>query len=50
VKHIIQAHGGNVYAESELGKGTTIVIRLPLYQKPMRASQNLAGVVENMRK
>ncbi|MCE0482952.1 MAG: ATP-binding protein [Methylacidiphilales bacterium] len=33
VKHIIQAHHGSVHAESELGKGTTIVIRLPLRQQ-----------------
>lgn len=33
VKHIIQSHGGTVHAESELGKGTTIVIRLPLRQE-----------------
>ena len=26
VKHIVQSHGGTVHAESELGKGTTIVI------------------------
>ncbi|HEY0256759.1 MAG TPA: ATP-binding protein [Candidatus Methylacidiphilales bacterium] len=32
VKHIIQSHGGTVHAESELGKGTTIVLRLPLHQ------------------
>jgi two-component system phosphate regulon sensor histidine kinase PhoR len=32
VKQIIQAHGGTVHAESELGKGTTIVLRLPLRQ------------------
>ncbi len=32
VKHIIQSHGGTVHAESELGKGTTIVLRLPLRQ------------------
>jgi len=32
VKHIIQSHGGSVEAESEVGKGTTIVIRLPLSQ------------------
>jgi two-component system phosphate regulon sensor histidine kinase PhoR len=32
VKHIIQTHGGTVHAESEVGKGTTIVIRLPLSQ------------------
>ncbi len=30
VKHIVQSHGGTVHAESELGKGTTIVFRLPL--------------------
>jgi len=30
VKHIVQSHGGTVHAESEVGKGTTIVIRLPL--------------------
>jgi two-component system phosphate regulon sensor histidine kinase PhoR len=32
VKHIVQSHGGTVHAESELGKGTTIVLRLPLRQ------------------
>jgi two-component system phosphate regulon sensor histidine kinase PhoR len=29
VKHIAQLHGGEVFAESELGKGTTIHISLP---------------------
>ena len=29
VKHIVLAHGGNVHAESEQGRGTSIVIRLP---------------------
>jgi two-component system phosphate regulon sensor histidine kinase PhoR len=32
VKHIVQAHGGTVHAESEVGKGTTIVLCLPLRQ------------------
>jgi two-component system phosphate regulon sensor histidine kinase PhoR len=32
VKHIVQSHGGTVHAESEYGKGTTIVMRLPLRQ------------------
>jgi len=29
VKHIIQAHGGTVRAESQQGKGTQIILRLP---------------------
>ena len=33
VKHIMQSHGGTVHAESEQGKGTTIVLRLPLSQE-----------------
>jgi two-component system phosphate regulon sensor histidine kinase PhoR len=33
VKHIIQIHGGTVHAESELNKGTSIVIRLPIRQE-----------------
>ena len=32
-KHIIEAHGGTIHAESELGKGTTIVLRLPLQRR-----------------
>jgi two-component system phosphate regulon sensor histidine kinase PhoR len=32
VKHIMQSHGGTVHAESEHGKGTTIVLRMPLSQ------------------
>jgi two-component system phosphate regulon sensor histidine kinase PhoR len=30
VKHIVQLHGGRVWAESEGGKGTRIAFRLPL--------------------
>jgi two-component system phosphate regulon sensor histidine kinase PhoR len=30
VKHIVQTHGGAVRAESTYGKGTTIMLRLPV--------------------
>ncbi len=33
VKQIVQTHGGDVKAESEIGKGTAIIIRLPLAQE-----------------
>ena len=29
VKHIVLAHGGSVHAESEVGRGTNIILRLP---------------------
>jgi two-component system phosphate regulon sensor histidine kinase PhoR len=32
-KQIVEAHGGVIQAESELGKGTTIVLRMPLQRK-----------------
>ena len=33
VDHIVKAHGGRVMLESDLGKGTTVTIELPLLRK-----------------
>jgi two-component system phosphate regulon sensor histidine kinase PhoR len=30
VKHIVHLHGGSVAAESQFGKGTAIILRLPM--------------------
>ena len=40
VKHIVQLHGGRVWAESEPGQGTAIILRLPR-TPPGAAAQQL---------
>jgi two-component system phosphate regulon sensor histidine kinase PhoR len=42
VKEMVQAHNGTVSVESELGKGTTVILRLPVsetWNKPVSDSQ-----------
>jgi signal transduction histidine kinase len=34
VKSIVENAGGSVRYETELGKGTTFIVELPLLQKP----------------
>jgi two-component system phosphate regulon sensor histidine kinase PhoR len=40
-KHIVQAHGGNIWVQSEEGKGSTFGFSLPLQRNPQGNQQNL---------
>jgi len=43
VKHIVQAHGGRVWCESELGNGASFHFTLPLAPAPQTAQQPQPG-------
>jgi two-component system phosphate regulon sensor histidine kinase PhoR len=38
VKHLVQAHGGKVWAESQLGRGSTFYFTLPKRSEPIVSS------------
>jgi two-component system phosphate regulon sensor histidine kinase PhoR len=40
VKHIIQAHGGQIRAQSELGSGTTFLFTLPIAALKQRQEEH----------
>ncbi len=37
VKHIVQAHGGRIWAQSELGSGASFHFTLPMAQAPLQS-------------
>lgn len=41
VKTVVEAHGGTVHAESEMGRGTTFVVRLPAADAAGRGRKDL---------
>jgi signal transduction histidine kinase len=46
VKHIVEAHGGTVAIASEIGRGSTFTIRLPLGAEPQRSPRDITGTSE----
>ena len=44
VKELIVAHGGSVSAQSQLGHGTTITVRLPFCEAPLQLVPGLADI------
>ena len=44
VKHIVQLHGGKVWAESRIGEGTTFLFTLPLHAPSAAATHGGGGV------
>lgn len=48
VDEIVTAHGGGVEIQSELGHGTTVTVRLPLYKKGEKTPEPEKGTESNV--
>jgi signal transduction histidine kinase len=44
VKHLVEAHGGRVYAQSERGVGTTVTCWFPATREPEVVRDSASGV------
>lgn len=42
-KNVVEKHGGNIYAESDIGKGTTITIEIPVKRVEMNEASDKNG-------
>lgn len=47
VKHIVERHRGRLDIESDLGKGTRVIVRLPVAQESQSAPQDPVPAIEN---
>jgi two-component system phosphate regulon sensor histidine kinase PhoR len=43
VKHVVELHGGHISLDSELGEGTTFIVRLPAIASGQRQMRSLAS-------